>query len=857
LTLTQLVSLGVFPAAIVVAAGLLLQRGKSPRCLLYLAGATALLLLLITIAGRLTPAQDSWPGFQVTFLLAPVTMGALTLVLLHWPEARALGRGEQVLALLLGLVSVALLGLSLSDRRFALTLLIGPGALALALVWTLGRDGRPLAAVGVLAAFAGLGWYNALIAGAWQLPESPGWLSLPALALSYSLPSLAVALAAVMVSSALQPPRPDQAGAASPWPAVWRLAVALSLLGYLGYTIAWVSVWDQTSDGMSGLSLSLSAGLGAIAAGMVLALTASGWRRLAGLAFGVAVPLALFAAFDYGWDISYHALTEARAARLEAALERYHARTGSYPADLTALIPGELWWIPAPVILRGQGWCYQAGPETYRLGAVYREYFSTPLSVRVYASVNDPLGTTWDCDARLAELKPRYEPQPLTGASPALPTPAPLPTSVLAEPRTMVTPLLPAASVSVGAWSPDGRYLPLGRLETGGGQSVLSLFFLNAQTGALCPAGATQWLLDDLREQSAWLPDGRLLLVTEVGEMVLFRPCVEGREPITERYSVAFTQAVAYDAASGRVLLKNAAAYWILDGASLEAQPLAGVSPNPYDLHWDRAAWSPGGRQLAIARLNGQDRQAGATLYLVEGATGAVNRSLPLATDSDQSAPLVEWLTDDQLLIHGAGGLTVLDLSSATPRSVDVLRDIFLLEVVYPDEVTAMASIPEPAAGRYHLAVRVNHPRNQGVYVYHSETGQVEVLHSDADLLLFFPDGQWADLGTSAAVPAERDEYELVWVDGPGTEPHRLTADGHRPRNYPTLVPRYLPAAAQLAFGSSQGVSLVSVSDGDLLGFWELQGGQGGQSIRLITFPDSGGLLALVAGAGLYYLPLR
>ena len=42
-------------------------------------------------------------------------------------------------------------------------------------------------------------------------------------------------------------------------------------------------------------------------------------------------------------------------------------------------------------------------------------------------------------------------------------------------------------------------------------------------------------------------------------------------------------------------LLKNDSAYWILDGNTFSAMPIPEVTPNPYELHWDRFAWLPGG----------------------------------------------------------------------------------------------------------------------------------------------------------------------------------------------------------------------------------------------------------------------
>lgn len=99
-------------------------------------------------------------------------------------------------------------------------------------------------------------------------------------------------------------------------------------------------------------------------------------------------------------------------------------------------------------------------------------------------------------------------------------------------------------------------------------------------------------------------------------------------------------------------------------------------------------------------------------------------------------------------------------------------------------------------------------------------------------------------------------EYELVWVDTPGKEPRRLVVQGHTPRNYSYLYARYLPQSSQIAFSSSQGISLVSVPDGELLSFWEFADGEGIRDIYTLAAPDGKALVAVADGVGLYFIPL-
>jgi WD40 repeat protein len=431
----------------------------------------------------------------------------------------------------------------------------------------------------------------------------------------------------------------------------------------------------------------------------------------------------------------------------------------------------------------------------------------------------------------------------------------PLPTSVVSIPRTPAQPLFRSRFITLGTWSPDGGYLCFGALDITEDRSSVVLHFLHAESGEVCRAERHLPMKTDWHRQTAWLPDGRLLFLSTKGEMALLTPCVAGVERLTGRYPATFDQVAAYEGMSGRILLESEGAFWILDGVSLEARQIPGVSPNPYDAHWDHYAWSPDGEHLAISRLNGRDRTEESTLYLVAGDTGEVVHRLPLEYASDQQAPWVEWLAKDELLYHGGGVLAIVNFRSHSPRMVDVLKDIFALDIDYPREISSMASVVHPAGGHYTLAVRVNHPRNQNLYLYHSETDSVVILQHEVHTLLFFPKGEWEQLPKWEDPPTYRDEYELVWVDTP-RDARRLVVQGHTPRDTPHLLVRYLPQSSQAVFSSSQGVSLVSVPDGELLRFWELAGGEDSSHTYVRVSPNGEGLVVMEDKVGMYWIPL-
>ncbi|MCL5995983.1 MAG: hypothetical protein M1546_08000 [Chloroflexi bacterium] len=748
MTMEQLVVIGVPPAALVVLAGMLVLYASpadkaGQRFLLYLLAVGALLSFAVFIAVQLTPEQDNRPGAQVSAFLSPTLIGVLALIVTNLKSLRGTRPWVKVTALLLGLGFLALLPFTWSGAYVGSPLILA-GALVLAIVWALARSSGALVAVVSALTLAGLALLNQDTL--YSTTALPDWLRLPFAVLMSVLPGAVVPLAAVLFSTGLQRlPQPQKINqgisALRPWaPVLLRLGLALLLLGYYVYTIVWLSIWDQTSDGLGGVWLSTQAQLVSVGAGMFMVMSTTGKRRAAGAIFAVLVPLLVTQANRWGWDVSYHALTEERAAHIRSAVESYHARNGRYPEALGELVPRDL-------------------------------LFGLP--------------------------------------------------------------------------------------ETAEGQRRMTVHFLDTTVGRVCHANVSfplepEMVEPGLRARHAWLPSGRLLLIMRPGEVVTLAPCEASVEDLSGHYTDAFSRVAASDRSGNHLLLRSETAYWVVDGATLQARQTA-VRPNEYEFHWDRYAFSPSGERLAIARLNGRDSTGGSTLYLLTAGAGDLVQSLSLDVASDQSAPMVEWLTNDELLLHGPGALNIVDFRSDPPTIRNVLRDIFNLDIAYPNDISAMMSCGDRAGKGYHVAVRVNHPRDKALYLYHAETGSSETLHPEGHALLICPDGQRGDLQQREDNPTYRDEYELIWVDAPGKPVSHFAVQGHTPRNYPMLHVTYLPVSDQLAFGSSQGVSLNALPGGETLAFWTLGGGI---STYLLVPTDGNALVAVVDRIGLYYLPL-
>lgn len=855
MTTNLLNQLGIIPALLITLAGVIILRGDDKekgarRFLVFLLAAGVLFQSALFITKRFITEPYDQPFFQTTWLLAPSFLGIFALILLNGRVALAgMDCRTRMTAGLLGLAMVILFGLNW-DSRWGLEYLVLPGALILAIGWALGKRYNRLTTV--LSLFFLVVFFFLY----WQLNHPPDYdnPAIRVLGIVFSVvflvtPGLSVVMSAVLITEGMI--RQEERG--SRFLRLAKIALAVCLILCLAYIIFWGSVWDQTSDGLFGVFFTQPSAITAIGAGMLMTLALRGRHRLAGLAFLLVVPILLNQSFERGWRVSYHEITEERADRIARALDQFKEREGYYPESLEALTPRDLLFIQQPMILAGKEWCYQGGRDFYRLATYYREYFSMPISLRVYASAGEPPAGTWECEERLTEIKARYDPPPFAGIPETAPTPVPLPTSVTTIQRITVQPTIQARTISVGKWSPDGMFLVLGLPEISGDQVVMKLSFLKADTGEVCPVSDTQWetgLDDGVREHFAWLPDGRLLYVPSSGDMTIHSPCEPDSVSLTDSYPVTFTHALDYHEPSGRVLLKNQTSFWVLDGNSLEAIQIPNVTPNPFEAHWDHFDWSPDGNRLAISRLNGRTAREGSALFIVNGTTGEVEHELPIDAAYDQSAPRVEWMTEEELLLHGNNALFIIDFRTAPPKFTDVLHDIFLLDISYPDDVSTFAW------EGHHLSIRVNHPRNQGIYIFHPENGQVEIIQpKSASPLLFFPNGEMVEMATYLSGPPVEDVYELIWVDAPDILSQVITVQGHLPRNYPNLFPRYLPDTSQLAFGSSQGVSLVSIPDGETLGFWGLGGG-GGFSTYVLPPSAHEALVVVADGDGLYYIPL-
>jgi multidrug transporter EmrE-like cation transporter len=151
--------------------------------------------------------------------------------------------------------------------------------------------------------------------------------------------------------------------------------------------------------------------LGLVIVGVIIGLLASFGqperRARLGLPYAVLVPFLIAFAYAAGGLIDPDAVTASRAERIDQAVSRYHQDTGVYPANLTELTPNYDLYLLGPLTGRGMAWCYQSGPDYYRLGYAYHQRYYEPTipdpfsEIRVYRESGQPPSGRWMCDEEL------------------------------------------------------------------------------------------------------------------------------------------------------------------------------------------------------------------------------------------------------------------------------------------------------------------------------------------------------------------------------------------------------------------------------------------------------------------------
>ena len=464
-----------------------------------------------------------------------------------------------------------------------------------------------------------------------------------------------------------------------------------------------------------------------------------------------------------------------------------------------------------------------------------------PLRVAVWIALAIllVLGANW----AIANLRPQpaVTPMPSQIEEVVPPPERATPTPGTDDTEFQKTPLAPFATgaglAGRGLWSPDGQWFFFDLVEAPDPLSdrrITTANFLDPASGEVCQQDQVFLGPVNLSDQARWLPDGRLLLVSQDEGAQVLAPCGETLS-LDDRFSESVLSLPARDSEGRYILLRGESQYWLLDLDTLNARLLEGLVP----AEQDRQAWSPSGEQVAIYQAAPSEQAAGGQITLLDAESGEVVRTIELHAAGE--VLLLDWLLDETTYVwifsETGTGPVLVDLAGSEARVIPVLSELFGLDLVYPDEFSADTAVADESAGTYHIAFKVNTASDKATYLHHSESARVEKLPLEGHTYLIFPDGDLEPLFLAEDEPTYTDEFDLVWVDEAEKDNQHLSVAGHTPRDDPILWPQMVPNGSQIAFVSSQGVSLVSIPDGQLRGFWKLEGG--GDPRRAVASPDS------------------
>jgi len=198
----------------------------------------------------------------------------------------------------------------------------------------------------------------------------------------------------------------------------------------------------------------------------------------------------------------------------------------------------------------------------------------------------------------------------------------------------------------------------------------------------------------------------------------------------------------------------------------------------------------------------------------------------------------IEWTNKDQLmLLDSFTQMRLIDINSQPVQLTNAFPDLFGIE--FPGMgVTISGSEQGTTGGQdYHLFVGTGLSPDGQFYLYHAESGVVDIIPFDQSLILVFPNREAVTAQIWAETPSLKDIYRVIYVDS-AIEPFAITVKGHTPRPGSWLSTDILTGAQQVLFGSIQGISLVDLKSGEILAFLGLENQEQFQDFYSMLSPD-------------------
>jgi WD40 repeat protein len=469
----------------------------------------------------------------------------------------------------------------------------------------------------------------------------------------------------------------------------------------------------------------------------------------------------------------------------------------------------------------------------------------------------------WNGAVRLWGIAPSNAAQPdvATGAPnleitfPPEPSPTSTPEALGVE-KIPIPALLTGGDLQAGTWSLDGSYFyysePGPIDEAGPNQAFNTVSFLNARTGEICPSiqetvNITQTAFGTypegigLFERTVWLDNNRMLYINPSGELIAITPCSDS----TENWSASLPDSIlsfrSINEDYSQILIKGEHAYWLYTPSTRLSVKLG--LPVPEAGKEISFAWSPWEEKLVSSRLEDRQGEMWIIIESIDAATGTASpiyevQASPGLQGMEPMSAGFEWISKDQLRLWDTMiGEGLIDISSQPVQFTNLYPDLFGMEAPSMNAVSISGSTPGTGGHDYHLFVGTGLVAGGQFYLYHAESGLVDIIPFDQSLILVFPNRDTVTAQLWGAKPSSKDIYRVINVDTT-MEPFDLEVKGHTPRPGTWLTEAMLPGAQQDLFSSIQGISLVDLKSGEILHFWGLENQEQYQDFYSMLSPD-------------------
>lgn len=381
---------------------------------------------------------------------------------------------------------------------------------------------------------------------------------------------------------------------------------------------------------------------------------------------------------------------------------------------------------------------------------------------------------------------------------PDTPTPTTMPVAETAvpAPSQLGQPVAAADKITVGDWSPDGRYFtfwarnpkdaPPSLIEAG------SFYIFDVAQQQLCPFGGYRLDLPRWEQWYLWLPDGNILVFGEE-EVVVVQPCGDSLTFLTDRFPEPITRVVTATADRSHFLLTSENSYWLYQPEGHQVRQVL-----EFNQGMDGgAAFSPDGRFVA---LNGDEGDS----YLLDVDSATVS---PIATwhggaTSREATP--QWINEAQFVIISSNDLgPVLIDVDGTRQNIGLA---FFDRATPPD--SAVYAQRDDQSGRFHLLLEIFDDEEYPLRLYHSENDESEALTAEQDNFMnavLTKNGRW--LLTLNSTDDNGREWWVRPIDPANSFPQRLVAHDD------TINLWMAPVGDYVAVGDSAKIELLTLPD--------------------------------------------